>query len=44
MSYQFEYTGQFKRDIQPDWLLIGKKEESIKHITLIRTGSHSDLF
>jgi mRNA interferase YafQ len=91
MSYQLEYTGQFKRDIklaqkrglnlahfkdalvilekdgklpskykphtlsgnwrgywechiQPDWLLIWKKEESIKLITLIRTGSHSDLF
>ena len=41
-----EYAGTRECHIQPDWLLIYSKEdsESIKIITLIRTGSHSDLF
>jgi mRNA interferase YafQ len=30
--------------ITPDWLLIYQKSVIIKLITLIRTGSHSDLF
>jgi mRNA interferase YafQ len=30
--------------ITPDWLLIYQKSVTIKLITLIRTGSHSDLF
>jgi len=30
--------------ISPDWLLIYEKDTIIKLITLIRTGSHSDLF
>ena len=30
--------------ITPDWLLIYSKKEKIRIITLIRTGSHSDLF
>lgn len=43
-------TGQFvgtrECHIEPDWLLIYSKEEdgSILILTLIRTGSHSDLF
>jgi mRNA interferase YafQ len=38
------YKGLWECHIQPDWLLIWEQEESIKLITLIRTGSHSDLF
>lgn len=30
--------------IAPDWLLIYSVGESLKIITLIRTGSHADLF
>lgn len=30
--------------IKPDWLLIWDKKEKIKLISLIRTGTHSDLF
>ena len=30
--------------ILPDWLLIYSKNQSIKLITLIRTGTHADLF
>lgn len=30
--------------IQPDWLLIYLKQESILTLTLVDTGSHSDLF
>lgn len=41
-------TGNFKGlnecHISPDWLLIYEKNTVIKLITLIRTGTHSDLF
>jgi mRNA interferase YafQ len=41
-------TGNFKGlnecHIMPDWLLIYEKNTTIKLITLIRTGTHSDLF
>jgi len=41
-------TGIFKGlnecHISPDWLLIYSKNKTIKLITLIRTGTHSDLF
>ncbi len=30
--------------IQPDWLLIWDQNDTIKLISLIRTGKHSDLF
>ncbi len=30
--------------ILPDWLLIYKKENTLKILTLVRTGTHSDLF
>lgn len=30
--------------IRPDWLLIWEKDEILKEIRLIRTGTHSDLF
>jgi mRNA interferase YafQ len=38
------YSGFWECHIQPDWLLIWDQAEQIKLITLIRTGSHSDLF
>lgn len=37
------YIGHWECHIQPDWLLIWKKKPN-KVISLIRTGSHSDLF
>jgi mRNA interferase YafQ len=41
-------TGAFKGlnecHVSPDWLLIYSKDITIKLITLIRTGTHSDLF
>lgn len=41
-----DFVGARECHIQPDWLLIYSKEEegSIKVLTLLRTGSHSDLF
>jgi len=39
-----EYSGCFECHINPDWLLIYDKSDVLKLITLIRTGSHSDLF
>ena len=30
--------------IEPDWLLVYKVEKDILTLTLMRTGSHSDLF
>ncbi len=38
------YSGFFECHITPDWLLIYAKDKSLLLITLIRTGSHSDLF
>lgn len=38
------YKGCRELHINPDWLLIYKKDNGIKLITLIRTGTHSDLF
>jgi mRNA interferase YafQ len=39
-----KYEGLLECHIQPDWLLIWDQEDEIKLISLIRTGSHSDLF
>ena len=41
-----DYAGTRECHIQPDWLLIYRKEDddSVQILTLIRTGSHSDLF
>lgn len=41
-----DYAGTRECHITPDWLLIYSKEEeqTVKILTLIRTGSHSDLF
>ena len=38
------FSGLFECHINPDWLLIYSKDHSIKLITLVRTGTHSDLF
>ena len=38
------YTGFWECHIQPDWLLVWEQNETIKLISLIRTGTHSDLF
>lgn len=39
-----DYKGSRECHITPDWLLIYSIEDTLKIITLIRTGSHSDLF
>ncbi len=43
-----QLTGNFKNfrecHIAPDWLLIYRIEESVLVLTLIHTGTHSDLF
>jgi len=39
-----EYKGLYECHLLPDWLLIYSKNKTIKLITLIRTGTHSDLF
>jgi len=38
------YSGFWECHIKSDWLLIWKKEDKIGTITLIGTGTHSDLF
>jgi mRNA interferase YafQ len=38
------YKGLNECHISSDWLLIYSKNTTIKLITLIRTGTHSDLF
>ena len=38
------YKGFREYHINPDWLLIYKKKETIMVIPLYRTGTHSDLF
>lgn len=38
------YKGLWECHIQPDWLLVWEQNETIKLITLYRTGTHSDLF
>lgn len=39
-----KYTGLWECHIQPDWLLVWEQNNTIKLITLIATGTHSDLF
>lgn len=39
-----DYRGKRECHITPDWLLIYSKDESIRLIKLVRTGTHSDLF
>lgn len=38
------YKGYRECHINPDWLLIYKKKETIRVVSLSRTGTHSDLF
>ena len=38
------YEGYRECHINPDWLLIYKRKETIRIISLYRTGSHNDLF
>ncbi len=39
-----DYKDCWECHIQPDWLLIWRIDEDNKTLTLIRTGTHSDLF
>ena len=39
-----EFAGFHECHIKPDWLLIYLIEDSILTLTLVDTGSHSDLF
>ena len=39
-----KYQGLWECHIRPDWLLIWDQEDDIRLISLVRTGSHSDLF
>ncbi len=39
-----KYSGLWECHVQPDWLLIWDQNEEINLISLIRTGTHSDLF
>ena len=45
--HDHELKGNFKGfrecHIQPDWLLIYLKEENVLTLTLVDTGSHTDL-
>lgn len=38
------YIGYRECHIMPDWLLVYKIEDDILILTLLRTGTHSDLF
>ena len=38
------YVGHRECHIAPDWLLVYYKEKDILVLTLVRTGTHSDLF
>lgn len=39
-----KYNGLWECHIQPDWLLIWDQDEEVRLITILRTGTHSDLF
>ncbi len=39
-----KYEGFYECHIKPDWLLVYLIEDDILTITLVNTGSHSDLF
>lgn len=38
------YRGYRECHIAPDWLLIYSRNETVKIVSLVRTGTHSDLF
>ena len=39
-----DYSGLHECHICPDWLLIYDHDDTVLVLTLLRTGSHSDLF
>ncbi len=39
-----DYIGFRECHIDPDWLLVYYKKDNVLTLTLINTGSHSDLF
>lgn len=39
-----EYSGCMECHLQPDWLLVYRKEDTRLLLVLQRTGTHSDLF
>ncbi|NLJ83079.1 MAG: type II toxin-antitoxin system YafQ family toxin [Bacteroidales bacterium] len=43
-SLKGKYVGYRECHIQPDWLLIYKKNKKNLILLLLRTGTHSDLF
>ena len=43
-SLSGSYEGFRECHISPDWLLIYSRDVTVKIITLVRTGTHSDLF
>lgn len=38
------FTNHWEGHLLPDWLLIWKIDRAANEITLVRTGTHSDLF
>lgn len=38
------YKGYRECHVNPDWLLIYKRKDAVKIVSLYRTGTHSDLF
>jgi mRNA interferase YafQ len=38
------YINCWECHIRPDWLLVWERDEILKEIKLVRTGTHSDLF
>ena len=39
-----DWVGHRECHIQPDWLLVYRVEENVLVLTLVRTGTHADLF
>ncbi len=39
-----DWSGYRECHVDPDWLLVYKKEEHVLILTLFRTGTHSDIF
>ena len=38
------FAGHWEAHLEPDWLLIWKKDDNIMTLTLTNTGTHADLF
>ena len=38
------FTGHWEAHLEPDWLLIWKKDSNFMTLTLTNTGTHADLF